>query len=145
MSLFKSSVKSASVALTDLQCCTERTSTQSLSNLLGCSIYFYFFLAAASCFETQFKCVTTGRCIAMNWRCDGDSDCGYGDTSDEQNCGTYSLVYSLYQTSTIPNLLECWVCQKKYMCPSVSKFSVNINAFILNIQTVSAIYCHLKY
>ena len=35
------------------------------------------------CRNDQFRC-PNGRCIGMNWRCDGDVDCE--DGSDEVNC-----------------------------------------------------------
>ena len=31
----------------------------------------------------QFQCNTTRQCIPASWECDGDQDCGEGDTSDE--------------------------------------------------------------
>ncbi|XP_071176515.1 very low-density lipoprotein receptor-like isoform X2 [Mytilus edulis] len=72
--------------------------------------------AAASCFETQFKCVTTGRCIAMNWRCDGDSDCGYGDTSDEQNCDSKTCPPDEFQCASGQCILQKWKCDGEKDC-----------------------------
>lgn len=33
-----------------------------------------------------FRCERSGSCIPKQWRCDGDSDCGPDDRTDEQNC-----------------------------------------------------------
>ncbi|XP_047498610.1 very low-density lipoprotein receptor-like [Penaeus chinensis] len=38
----------------------------------------------SKCREDEFKCVTSGRCIADAFRCDQDMDCK--DGSDERNC-----------------------------------------------------------
>ena len=38
------------------------------------------------------KCNTTGKCIPLSWKCDGDVDCGepgVEDTSDESGCRRY--------------------------------------------------------
>lgn len=60
------------------------------------NILFHFLeFSAGSCFESQFKCEHSNRCIALNWRCDGDVDCGDGDQSDEDNCGE-EIVFIYY-------------------------------------------------
>ena len=43
-----------------------------------------------SCDIDQFACADTGGCIPIGWQCDGQDDCG--DQSDEENCGTSTLV-----------------------------------------------------
>ena len=38
------------------------------------------------------KCITTGKCIPLSWKCDGDVDCGepgVEDKSDESGCRKY--------------------------------------------------------
>ena len=38
------------------------------------------------CLETQFKCVTSHKCISMYFYCDGDEDCADGSDEPEQGC-----------------------------------------------------------
>ena len=46
-------------------------------------LYSVVFPAYNSCAPNQFQCLN-GKCIAGNWKCDSDNDCG--DDSDERNC-----------------------------------------------------------
>jgi len=50
------------------------------------SVLFCFPAGAPKCNEGQFRCGVTRHCIPNNWLCDGEFDCGKGDTSDELNC-----------------------------------------------------------
>ncbi|XP_063629184.1 prolow-density lipoprotein receptor-related protein 1-like [Cydia splendana] len=50
---------------------------------------------ASPCSQGQFRCAT-GRCIPAAWRCDGDTDCGQRDDSDE----------------------DPFTCQKEFKCPN---------------------------
>jgi hypothetical protein len=51
------------------------------------------------CEPNEFKCVSSDRCIASEFRCDGISDCD--DESDEIRCGKYN-----YSCMT---MLELWL------------------------------------
>lgn len=48
-----------------------------------CRLYF---LATTTCDVTnQFRCVASGSCIPLAFKCDHEDDCG--DNSDEEHCG----------------------------------------------------------
>ena len=38
------------------------------------------------CTDSSFTCQESGKCINSKYKCDGFSDCGDEDGSDEQNC-----------------------------------------------------------
>jgi hypothetical protein len=40
--------------------------------------------STGSCQPTKFQCRTSGLCVPLTWRCDGDLDCR--DGSDEDEC-----------------------------------------------------------
>ncbi|XP_052065149.1 very low-density lipoprotein receptor-like isoform X2 [Mytilus californianus] len=67
--------------------------------------------------NNKFKCKKTGRCIAINWRCDGDdSDCGYGDQSDEQNCTGKTCPSGEFKCKSGQCILIKWKCDGEKDC-----------------------------
>merc|ERR1712179_137315 len=52
----------------------------------------YYYTTRGPCRQNQFKCELSGRCISLEWVCDGDYDCarhqrgGDYDYSDERRC-----------------------------------------------------------
>lgn len=71
---------------------------------------------ASSCFESQFKCEHSNRCIALNWRCDGDVDCGEGDQSDEDNCASKTCPPDEFQCDSGQCILQKWKCDGENDC-----------------------------
>ena len=57
------------------------------SVVLVCVFFIYFFsLATTTCDPSnQFRCVASGSCIPLAFKCDHEDDCG--DNSDEEHCG----------------------------------------------------------
>ncbi len=66
----------------------------------SCFIYFSLSAATTSCDSAvQFRCVTSGSCIPLAFKCDHEDDCG--DNSDEEHCGMclcsgLHVKYSVY-------------------------------------------------
>lgn len=54
------------------------------------------------CGELEFKCKTTGKCINIAWKCDGDKDCR--DGSDEEDCR--KLLFSFKSISGLSHVSE---------------------------------------
>ncbi|XP_025102575.1 low-density lipoprotein receptor-related protein 8-like [Pomacea canaliculata] len=65
--------------------------------------------------EHQVKCAN-GRCVPLEYRCDGDNDCG--DTTDEQGCDTYQCSQNEIKC---PNHVICFdtefLCDGTKDCP----------------------------
>ncbi|XP_063399693.1 low-density lipoprotein receptor-related protein 4-like [Mytilus trossulus] len=71
----------------------------------------------ANCSATNiFKCEKTGRCISINWICDGDSDCGYGDLSDEQNCIEKTCSSDQFKCDSGQCIITKWKCDGQKDC-----------------------------
>lgn len=66
-----------------------------------------------NCRFGHWKCLKTGKCIPLSWKCDSDPDCGDGDESDEQSCPPKTCAeeeFSCSKNSTgrcIPNRWKC--------------------------------------
>ncbi|CAG2189623.1 CD91 [Mytilus edulis] len=88
-----------------------------------------------------FRCELSGSCIPKKWRCDGDSDCGPGDrtdelncsallgwkcdgefdcgaddTSDEKDCEADFCSYNEYECKSGECIPLNWTCDKEYDC-----------------------------
>lgn len=61
----------------------------------------FFFIAASTCSQTEFRC-SSGRCIPAHWYCDGGADCA--DGSDEP------LSCSECRSTLSPPNQACWLC-----------------------------------
>ncbi len=51
-----------------------------------------------SCLPGYWKCQTSSICIGEIWLCNGRNDCGFFDTSDEENCGNFTPICQNFQT-----------------------------------------------
>lgn len=52
----------------------------------------FLFSLIAEVYCGSFRCNVTHKCLPQGWVCDGEADCGSGDTSDEDNatCKSHS-------------------------------------------------------
>lgn len=66
----------------------------------------FLFAATTSCDSSvQFRCVASGSCIPLAFKCDHEDDCG--DNSDEDHCGTCVWMNShLIELPNIPNTIH---------------------------------------
>ena len=64
---------------------------------LGVICSYFFSYLDKPCLKTEFQCVSTGRCITKDWRCDDIEDCI--DRSDELNCSMF-LCFCLFNALT---------------------------------------------
>ena len=81
----------------------------SLSQCMGCSVRFKYFLHIIACNINQVHCYYDDMCIPKELHCDGKEDCsllgaGSLDSSDEQNCdtGIFTTIYFIKQAQ--------WIC-----------------------------------
>ena len=63
---------------------------------------FVVIVARQTCRSNQFRCSSSGRCIPMSWKCDGDNDCPNGeDESKYLRCRKDNIVFIFFQNSLI--------------------------------------------
>ena len=77
-----------------------------------------YVLGGITCRDNQFQC-DNDRCIPSSYQCDGEEDCGFGDTSDERNCKfnpsfiqpsyVYSIIHSIIHSYILMTVL-IYVC-----------------------------------
>ena len=71
------------------------------------------------CKDLSFKCQASGKCINSKYKCDGFSDCGDEDGSDEQNCPACPAAGRI-------KLFECIFQGKEYSFPNLPPMLGNI-------------------
>lgn len=90
---------------------------------LGCVLLKILILLMV--FKLQCK---NKRCIFNAWRCDGDSDCGNGDNSDEENCN-YTTPIPIPARPTLPMVSSS--------CTFFDNININYMYNYLNITNLS--------
>ena len=71
--------------------------------------------ASKKCSEEQFQCGTSGECIPVNWRCDGNQDCTGGE--DEKNCLTAACPPEMFMCNSSNRCItQRWVCDQDQDC-----------------------------
>ncbi|CAG7719810.1 unnamed protein product [Allacma fusca] len=71
-----------------------------------------------NCFESQFFCNVTTICISLKDVCNGANDCGFTDTSDEENCrdldGCHPTQFACHKGNKCIPKIE--LCDQKIHC-----------------------------
>lgn len=70
-----------------------------------------------NCSDQFFPCAS-GRCVPMDWRCDGDDDCG--DLSDENSCPEQPCLQSEFRCRVGTCIPGRWRCDGLFDCPDSS-------------------------
>ena len=68
--------------------------------------------------DTHFICKSSGYCIPLNWKCDGDRDCN--DGSDEKDCDQSNCHDWEFQCANGDCVKGNWVCDGEADCPDGS-------------------------
>lgn len=63
-----------------------------------------------TCEEGFFKCVKEKKCIHEKFVCDGNMDCSYEDSSDEDNCAEVNTTTILTTPSKF--MIQYWLHTK---------------------------------
>ncbi|KAG2470136.1 SORL protein, partial [Polypterus senegalus] len=65
--------------------------------------------ATTSCDTVQFRCMASGSCIPLSFKCDHEDDCG--DNSDEEHCvSNHTCLSRSFQCQTGHCIPSRWVC-----------------------------------
>ncbi|CAL1295711.1 unnamed protein product [Larinioides sclopetarius] len=88
------------------------------------------------CFTYQFRC-NTGKCVKLNYRCDGDKDCGRSDVSDEEYCGRALYTLNRFERfQLVRNKAAAWIIGQTKLKSELRSWGYN------PVRVAVALYTH---
>ncbi|MFH4979340.1 hypothetical protein AB6A40_006049 [Gnathostoma spinigerum] len=68
------------------------------------------------CKNNEFKCVTSGLCIPLVWKCDGQKDCDDGSDEPASICGAKQCASDHFKCDNGRCIFNAWLCDGENDC-----------------------------